>query len=156
MKLTDIEGIGPNLCIKLNKLGIDNPLDLVNFIPSEYIDLKKHNQECKRIILKLLYESGLKYGLNGNQEYCVDSTLSLYVEGISSEALMLATKQFCGISNGSACNSNSYKLSYVLEAMGLDVDTIQSTIRISWGGNTVLKELEESFKALLQVAKELV
>ena len=69
---------------------------------------------------------------------------------------MLATKQFCGISNGSACNSNSYKLSYVLEAMGLDVDTIQSTIRISWGKSTELKDLEESFKALLQVAKELV
>ena len=122
----------------------------------EYADLKKHNQECKRIILKLLDESGLKYGLNGNQEYCVDSTLSLYIEGVSSEALMLATKQFCGISNGSACNSNSYKLSYVLEAMGLDADTIQSTIRISWGRNTELKELEESFNALLQVAKELV
>lgn len=122
----------------------------------EYDDLKKHNQGCKNTILKLLDESGLKYGLNGNQECCVDSTLSLYIEGVASEALMLATKQFCGISNGSACNSNSYKLSYVLEAMGLDAETIQSTIRISWGRNTELKELEESFNALLRVAKELV
>ena len=121
----------------------------------EYKKRQKHNLECKKTILRLLDESGLVYGINGNQEYCVDSTLSLFLKGISSEALMLATKHFCGMSNGSACNSQSYKLSYVLEAMGLPKHVIQSTIRISWGQSTDISELEISFKSLLQIALEL-
>lgn len=122
----------------------------------EHEDRQKHNQECKKIILRLLDESGLVYGINGNQDFCVDSTLSMYFEGISSEALMLATRQFCGISNGSACNSKSYQPSYVLEAMGLPKQVIQSTIRISWGQNTDINELNKSFSSLIKVAKDLV
>ena len=41
MKLVDIKGIGPNLAIKLNELGIYSPLDIVNFLPSQYINLQK-------------------------------------------------------------------------------------------------------------------
>ena len=40
-----------------------------------------------------------------------DATIALgdvYKRQISSEALMLASKQYCGISNGSACNSHDY------------------------------------------------
>ena len=38
MKLVDIKGIGPNLATKLNQLGIYSPLDIVNFLPSQYIN----------------------------------------------------------------------------------------------------------------------
>ena len=41
MKLVDIKGIGPNLATKLNQLGIYSPLDIVNFLPSQYINLKE-------------------------------------------------------------------------------------------------------------------
>ena len=41
MKLVDIKGIGPNLATKLNQLGIYSPLDIVNFLPSQYINLQK-------------------------------------------------------------------------------------------------------------------
>lgn len=122
----------------------------------EYVESKAHNKKIKESVLDLLNKSNLKYGLNGNQDYCVDSTISLYLEGVSSEALMLASKQFCGISNGSACNSNAYKLSYVLEAMGLSEDIIKSTIRVSWGRFSDVEEIKESFTSLLNVAKELV
>ena len=64
------------------------------------------------------------------------NTLNVSFKGVSSEALMLATRQYCAVSNGSACNSHSYKPSYVLTAMGLDENRIESAIRISWG-NTV-------------------
>lgn len=52
--------------------------------------------------------------------------LGIFVKaGVMSEALMLSAKQYCSISNGSACTSKSYSPSYVLEAMGMSVDEIE-------------------------------
>ena len=62
---------------------------------------------------------------------------------------MLATKQYCGISNGSACNSRFYTPSYVLTAMGLPEEQIENSIRISWGADTDSNKLQEEFEKLL-------
>ena len=45
---------------------------------------------------------------------------------------MLATKDLISISNGSACTSQSYQPSHVLSAMGLSVERIMSSLRLSW------------------------
>ena len=58
--------------------------------------------------------------------------LSFAVRGVDSEAIMVATKDLVAISNGSACTSSSYAPSHVLEAMELDDDIVQGTIRLSW------------------------
>ena len=58
--------------------------------------------------------------------------LSFSVPGVDSEALMLAVKDVAAVSNGSACTSQSYKPSHVLEAMGLSQDEISGAIRLSW------------------------
>lgn len=68
---------------------------------------------------------------------------------------MLSTKQFCGVSNGAACNSNSYAPSYVLTAMGIPTDQIESAIRVSWGNQAEIDEVIHGFKNLLYVAKKL-
>ena len=81
------------------------------------------------------------------------NTINIAFEGVNAEALMLASKQYCGISNGSACNSNSYKPSYVLEAMGLEKDRINSSVRISWGYQPIQ---EQEIKKLLQTVESLI
>ena len=68
---------------------------------------------------------------------------------------MLSTKQYCGVSNGSACNTHSYKPSFVLTAMGVPLDDIESSIRISWGPDTDIEDLRCSFTKLLEVVKKL-
>jgi cysteine desulfurase len=65
------------------------------------------------------------------------NTLNVSFPGIDSEALMLATKQYCSVSNGSACTSNDYSHSHVLTAMGLSEERIESAIRMSWGNNVL-------------------
>ena len=83
-------------------------------------EYRANNDQARLIkegILSVLNESGLSYQINGDQEYCVPGTLNICIDGVSSEALMISTKQFCGISNGSACTSKSYSPSYVLSAM---------------------------------------
>lgn len=121
----------------------------------EHSESLKKAKENKKIILQLLENSGLDYKINGDPQYCVSSTLNVSLEGISSEALMLATKNYCGISNGSACTSNSYDPSYVLSAMRLSQERINSAIRLSWGYNTNSNDLKNDFSHLLEVAKGL-
>lgn len=121
----------------------------------EYIVTSEHSKEIKQSFFALLNKSGLNYSINGDQNYCVDSTVNLCLHGISSEALMISTKQYCGISNGSACNSNSYKRSYVLEAMGISEEDINDSVRISWGKKTDKKEFEKSISDLFKIAKSI-
>lgn len=113
-------------------------------------------KENKEIVLKLIQNSGLKYEINGNQNFCMPNTLNISFQGIESEALMLLSKQYCGISNGSACTSHDYSSSYVLTAMGLDEERISSAIRISWGAKTDIDELTKWISKLIEVAQRLV
>lgn len=123
---------------------------------TEYKSNMKKCQAIKERLYKILEESGLNYAYNGNQKYAMFSTLNVCFEGVSSEALMLSSKEFCGISNGSACNSKSYNPSYVLDAMGISSSQIENSIRISWGHEVSIDDIERSFQQLLETAKKLV
>lgn len=121
-------------------------------------EYRSNNEQAKKIknsILSILNESGLPYHINGDQDYCVPGTLNICIEGVSSEALMISTKQFCGVSNGSACTSQSYSPSYVLSAMGIPENQIESSVRISWGHGVNTDDVLNNFQGLLKVAKQM-
>lgn len=122
----------------------------------EYKDNNRRCQTIKDKMISMLEESGLTYKYNGLQEYAFPTTVNVCFCGVSSEALMLSSKEFCSISNGAACNSKSYNTSYVLLAMGVPEDQIESSVRISWGYDTEIIEFEKSFKNLLESARRLV
>ena len=107
----------------------------------------------KEAVLKLIENSGLEYTFNGDQNFCLSNTINVSFKGV--ESLMLSSKQYCGISNGSACTSHDYSPSYVLKAMGLDEERLSEAIRISWGPKTVVEEMEKELSDLLSVAKGL-
>lgn len=122
---------------------------------AEYKEEAKKNKAIKDEMLNLLNSEGILYEVNGAPEYCIDSTLNICFKGVSSEALMLSTKQFCAISNGSACTSKSYDPSYVLTAMGIPVDKVESSVRISWGAGCNKDEVLKNFQEMLSVVKNL-
>ena len=121
----------------------------------EYKENAIKNQQIKRELLQTLDESGVRYQLNGDPAYCIDSTINVCFKGVSSEALMISTKQYFAISNGSACTSKSYDPSYVLTAMGLPTDRIESSVRISWGSGVDGQQVKDEFAQLVEVAKSL-
>lgn len=123
---------------------------------NEYLVNIEKCRIIKKTILDTLNDSGLKYSINGAPEFCIDNTINICLHGVNSEALMLASKTYCGISNGSACNSNSYNPSYVLTAMGIASEDIDNSIRISWGAGIDPSEVKCEFERLLSVAKELI
>lgn len=122
---------------------------------AEYRTNNAMAREIKKGLITILNDSGLTYHINGDQEYCVPGTLNICLDGISSEALMISTKQYCGISNGSACTSRSYSPSYVLTAMGIPQNQIESSVRISWGHGIDKEEVLNSFQGLINVAKQI-
>lgn len=75
---------------------------------------------------------------------------------LMSEALMLSSKQYCSVSNGSACTSKSYSPSYVLQAMGIPEKDIESSIRISWGPETNEIEFRDNINKMIEISKSLV
>ncbi len=114
----------------------------------------EHCRLIKTSLIGLLKEAGVNYVINGEEKYCIPNTINLSFSGVSSEALMLATKQYCGVSNGSACSSSSYTHSHVLSAMKLSNDRIESAIRISWGRETDINIFRSEFQNLLETVKD--
>ncbi len=142
-------GIRPGTVATALIVGFGKACEIANTEHKTYI---KKYLENKNIILKLLSESGVDYSINGELEYSMPNTLNVSFKGVNSEAFMLATRQFCAVSNGSACNSSSYKPSHVLSAMGLDLDRIESAIRISWGKDDIQSE---NILKMLEITKTL-
>lgn len=122
----------------------------------EYKSTSTKCKKIKKILLDLLEQSGLNYHINGDLSDSIDTTLNVSFPGISSEALMISTRQYCGVSNGSACNSKSYKPSHVLSAMQLDDELLESAIRISWGKFSNTEEIQYNFQKLLETAKNFI
>lgn len=112
----------------------------------------EHIKRCRMIkdsFLKAV--NGLNYSLNGDQEYCLPTTVNISFHGVDAEGIFLAIKDDYAVSNGSACNSGSHAPSYVLTAMGLDEARINEAIRISWNHDT-----EVDFTALVNYVKSMV
>lgn len=112
--------------------------------------------EIKKQIIALLEKSGVKFLINGDRDYCIPTTLNVSFLGVSSEALMVATKQYCGVSNGSACTSSNYSHSHVLSAMNISDERIKSAIRISWGKESPIENVLDEFTKMLQFVKKIV
>ena len=112
-------------------------------------EAEAHMEYCQNIKSDFLSAvGGLNYTLNGNQNYCLPSTVNISFHGVDAEGIFLAVKDNYAFSNGSACNSGSHAPSYVLTAMGLDENRINEAIRISWSHNTKV-----DFSALIEYVK---
>ena len=121
-------------------------------------EYRENSYKCKslKVILEeLLKKSNVNYHYNGAQQYCIDSSVNICFKRVMSEALMLSSKQYCSVSNGSACTSKSYSPSYVLEAMGIPTEDIENSIRISWGPETNEIEFRDNINKMIEIAKSL-
>lgn len=115
-------------------------------------NLKINHDNCKRIkesFFKAI--DGLEYDINGDSEYCLPSTVNIDIHGLDAETAFLCLRDDYAFSNGSACNSSSHELSYVLDAMGLDDIRKSEAIRLSWSGNTSI-----DFSSFVSIIKSII
>ena len=96
-------------------------------------DNEKRLEGCKVMRSKALAAfEPLGIRLHSDPDYTLSHVLNFSVPDIDSEAVMVALKDVAAISNGSACTSQSYMPSHVLEAMNLPPDAVAGAIRVSW------------------------
>ncbi len=122
-------------------------------VEKEYRENNQRLKYLKNRIIETIDDSGVEYVMNGDQRYCLDNTLNISFKGVESEALMISSREYCGISNGSACTSHDYSPSYVLTEMNLDDKRISEAVRISWGADTNENELIENVCKLIEIVK---
>lgn len=78
---------------------------------------------------------------NGSETESFPGILSVSIEEIEGESLMLALEPLC-VGSGSACNSRNNESSAVLQALGRDDALAQSAIRFSFGPDTTNDEID--------------
>lgn len=115
---------------------------------------EKWNRHCvaiKNSVLKALRDSKLNYIINGDIHSCVGNTLNVSFPGVNSEALMIAARSLFSLANGSACTSKDYKQSHVLKAMGVSDEIAESSIRMSWGKDTMGIDMERLIEIIRNI-----
>ncbi len=81
----------------------------------------------------------------------LDYIVNFAVMGIKSEVLLhFLESRDIYVSSGSACSSKSKKGSPVLNAMGLDTNTVDSSIRVSFCEKNSIEEIDTFIDALIQ------
>ena len=83
--------------------------------------------------------------LNGSWEHRLPHNLNVSFAYVEGEAMMMGIKDIA-CSSGSACTSASLEPSYVLRAMGVDVELAHTSIRFGVGRFTTSEEIEYSIQ----------
>jgi cysteine desulfurase len=115
----------------------------------EYLD--HDHQQARRLFEKafsLLAESGFSYVLNGDLERRLHNNLSLTFQGIDG-ARLISDARSVMMSTGAACASQQGELSHVLAALGVNDTDIKSTIRLGFGRDTTMNDIEIAMKTIL-------
>lgn len=94
--------------------------------------------------------------LNGSLTYRTPNNLNILFSRIEGEAILmdLSMKGVC-VSTGSACSAHNLKTSYVLQAIGLTLDNLNSNIRFTIGKFNNKKEIDYTVEALKKTIKRL-
>ena len=96
-------------------------------------DNEQRRERCKQIRREALAAIALLDArFHADHALTLPHVLNFSVPGVDSEAIMVAIKDIAALSNGSACTSQSYSPSHVLNAMNLSEEAIAGAVRISW------------------------
>ena len=80
------------------------------------------------------------------------NTICVGFDGVEGQTLMVRLDiEGISVSTGTACGSGSLSPSPVLTAMGLPLEKIDGMVRVSFGRNNTLEEVERFFSALQRV-----
>ena len=121
---------------------------------NELIDESKRILEMRNWLLSEIQSKLPKVYLNGDLSSRIPGNLNLSFEGVEGEGIMMGLGEIA-VSSGSACTSATLEPSYVINALGIDVELSHSSIRISLGRFTEWEEVKEFAGRIVNVVKRL-
>lgn len=94
--------------------------------------------------------------VNGSLKKRTEANLNVMFYSIEGEAILIdLSRQGISVSTGSACSATDLKSSYVLKAIGLDKNYLNSNIRFSFGRYNTKKEIDYTVNCLKKTVKRL-
>ncbi|MEK9673034.1 MAG: IscS subfamily cysteine desulfurase [Rhodospirillaceae bacterium] len=92
--------------------------------------------------------------LNGDMDQRIPGNLNISFAFVEGEGLMMGIKDLA-VSSGSACTSASLEPSYVLRALGLDVELAHTSLRIGFGRFTTEEDVYHAVDAIVREVERL-
>lgn len=110
--------------------------------------------DLRERFLKMFSDKVSGFQINGSLQYRISHNLNLSIQGIDADELLSSLPEIA-LSSGAACSSVSMEPSHVLLAMGLTVEEVASSIRISFGRNNTLEDIDTAVERLATNIKKL-
>ena len=134
-------------------VGLASALELAYQERTEYI---KRVLELRDYMWSRIKKEIPEVRLNGSLEHRTPNNLNILFSRIEGEAILmdLSMKGVC-VSTGSACSAHNLKTSYVLEAIGLILDNLNSNIRFTLGKFTTKEEIDYTVDTLKKTVARL-
>lgn len=120
-------------------------------------NLKEETVQIKLLrdqLLKGLQNNIGNVALNGSYQSRLPNNLNMVIKGVRADRLMMELRDLA-FSTGSACASGSDKPSYVLKALGLDDDSVFSSIRLGIGRFTTPYEIEYTISRITEAVNKI-
>jgi cysteine desulfurase len=107
--------------------------------------------------LRITFEEGIQRVIpdaviNGSAVDRLPGISSITIPGAQNETLLLLLDgKNISCSTGAACTAGVHRPSHVLEAMGIDEESVMSTLRFSFGATTTKEEIDSAIDTLASV-----
>ena len=92
--------------------------------------------------------------LNGDLDARIPGNLNISFAYVEGEGLMMGIKDL-SVSSGSACTSASLEPSYVLRALGVDVELAHTSLRIGFGRFTTEQDVDYAVEHIVTAVQRL-
>lgn len=112
-------------------------------------------QQMKQHFIAHLLERIPDAVINGCRQHSLPNTVNFSLPAVKASTLLKKLKMKVALSSASACQSAEQKPSHVLSAMGLEDAVIQGAIRLSFGYDTAIEELDAALDLLAASAQRL-
>lgn len=110
-----------------------------------------HLQGLEQILVEGLNNENVDFRRNGSKEH-IPGNVSLSFKDASGEAILHRMDLMgISISTGSACDSVNTQVSHVIQAIGLDDEYAQGTVRISLGKDNTVEDAHKILTALIRI-----
>lgn len=113
---------------------------------------RAHNLLLRDTLIGKLHTHFPDLVINGDLNQRIPGNLNIQLPGVDSDALVTALQDKVAFSTGAACNAGIVEPSYVLAALGLSIDEINSSIRLGYGRFTSLEEVNRAIDLISEKA----
>lgn len=144
------------------RAGTENVASIAGMGVAAELALKdmKHDEKHVRQMRDRLEKGLLKRiecaRVNGDLEHRMFNTSNLSIEGVEGEGLIVGLDmQGICVSSGSACSSGATEPSHVLKAIGLPMELLKGSVRLSLGRDNTDEEIDRVLDLMPKVVERL-